>query len=146
MNDIFSPFASASFQLSVNNFGAYAYCFKRGPIFIFCKSIESVEIKASILTSITPLYSFAGDIITQASTGASGELLRDTTEETSFVVRNVQGKFESETDISTSGISVSNKSITSSSNVVNLLLSQDSTYSKDATISLVEKANTDNIS
>ena len=109
------------------------------------KSIESVEVKASILTSVTPLYSFAGDIITQASTGASGELLRDTTEETSFVIRNVQGKFESETDISTSGISVSNKLITSGSNVVNLLLSQDSTYSKDATISLVEKANTDNI-
>ena len=109
------------------------------------QSIESVDVKASILTSVTPLYSFAGDIITQASTGASGELLRDTTEETSFVVRNVQGEFKSETDITTSGINSSDKSITSSSNIVNLLLSQDSTYSKDATLSLVEKADTDNV-
>ena len=109
------------------------------------QSIESVDVKASILTSVTPLYSFAGDIITQASTGATGELLRDTTEETIFVVRNVQGEFKSETDITTSGINSSDKSITSSSNIVNLLLSQDSTYSKDATLSLVEKADTDNV-
>ncbi len=109
------------------------------------QSIESVDVKASILTSVTPLYSFAGDIITQPSTGATGELLRDTAEETSFVVRNVQGKFEPETDITTSGINASNKLITSSSNVINLLLSQDSTYSQNATISLVEKADTNNV-
>ncbi len=109
------------------------------------KSIESVDVKATLLTSVTPVYSFAGDIITQPSTGATGELLRDTIEETTFVVRNVQGVFEPETDISTSGIASSNKTISSSSLIVNLLLSKDSTYSKDATLSLVEKADTDNV-
>ena len=55
--------------------------------------------------------------------------MRDTTEETSFVVRNVQGEFKPETDITTSGLNASDKLITSSSNIVNLLLSQDITYS-----------------
>ena len=68
--------------------------------------------------------------------------MRDTIEETTFVVRNVQGTFDPETDISTSGIANSNKTISSSSLIVNLLLSQDSTYSKDAILSLVEKADT----
>ena len=106
------------------------------------ESIESVDVKAVLLTAVTPLYSFAGDTITQPSTGATGELLRDTIEETTFVVRNVQGTFDPETDISTSGIANSNKTISSSSLIVNLLLSQDSTYSKDAILSLVEKADT----
>ena len=105
-------------------------------------SIESKDTKATLLTTVTPLYSFAGDLITQASTGAVGELLRDTIEETEFVVRDVQGTFDYET---LSGISNSTKTISSSSTVVKLLLDQDSTYSKDAVLSLVLKDDIDTI-
>ena len=106
------------------------------------KSLESRAPAANLLTSLTPLYSFAGDIITQPSTGATGELLRDIIEETSFVVRNVQGKFEPELDLT---VGTSSKTINSSSVVMNLLLSQDSSYTKDATLSLVKKADTSDV-
>ena len=106
------------------------------------KSIESVDVKASLLTSLTPLYSFAGDTITQPATGATGELLRDTLEETTFVVRNVQGTFQPELDLTTTS---SSKVVSSSSKVINLLLSQDSTYTQNATLSLVLKSDTTNI-
>ena len=88
-------------------------------------SLESRETKAILLNSVQPFYSFAGDIVTQASTGASGQLLRDTIEENSFVLRNVSGNF-----------AVGN-SVSSSSTVLNLLLSKNSTYTKDATLDLV---------
>lgn len=88
-------------------------------------SIESKDTKAIILSSVSPLYSFEGDIITQSPSGASGELIRDVVEENTFVLRNVQGSF------------VSGQSANSSSKVINLLLSQNSTYTKDASLSLV---------
>ena len=109
------------------------------------ESIESVEVRAVLLETSTPVYSFAGDIITQASTGATGELLRDTIEETSFIIRNVQGEFSPESDISTSGLAASTKTISSSSTVVNLLLSQNSSYTKDYILSLVKKSDTTDI-
>jgi hypothetical protein len=88
-------------------------------------SVESKQIKATILTSSSALYSFDGDIITQEQSGATGELIRDVVEETIFTMRNVQGSF------------VPGLSVFSSSKVINLLLSQNSTYTKDASLSLV---------
>lgn len=88
-------------------------------------SLESRETKASSLTSVQPLYSFAGDVITQPSTGASGELIRDIIEETSFVLRAISGDF------------VVGQPVESTTTVLNLLLSKNSTYTKDATLELV---------
>ena len=51
-------------------------------------SLESRETKASVLTSVQPFYSFEGDIVTQPSTGASGELIRDI-REGSFTLRAI---------------------------------------------------------
>ena len=57
-------------------------------------SLESRETKASVLTSVQPFYSFEGDIVTQPSTGASGELIRDIREELTFALRAITGDFE----------------------------------------------------
>lgn len=88
-------------------------------------SLESRETKASALTSVQPLYSFAGDIITQPSTGAQGELIRDIIEENSFVLRAISGDF------------VVGQPVESTTTVLNLLLDKNSTYTKDATLELV---------
>lgn len=88
-------------------------------------SLESRETKASVLTSAQPFYSFSGDTITQPATGATGELLRDTIEETTFVLRAINNTFESGSPIE------------STSTVLNILLGQSSTYTKDATLDLV---------
>ena len=88
-------------------------------------SLESRETKASVLTSAQPFYSFSGDTITQPSTGATGELLRDTIEENTFVLRAINNAFESGSPIE------------SSSTVLNILLNKSSTYTKDVTLDLV---------
>jgi len=88
-------------------------------------SLESRETKASVLTTVQPFYSFVGDTITQPATGATGELLRDTIEETTFVLRSINNKFEP------------GYSVQSSSTVLNLLLNQSSTYEQGATLELV---------
>ena len=88
-------------------------------------SLESRETKASVLTSAQPFYSFSGDTITQPSTGATGELLRDTIEENTFVLRAINNTFESGSPIE------------SSSTVLNILLNKSSTYTKDVTLDLV---------
>ena len=88
-------------------------------------SIESQETKAYVLSTVQSFYSFAGDIVTQTSTGATGELLRDTIEENTIALRNVSDNF------------VAGEKIESSTTVLNLLLNQNSTYTKDATLYLV---------
>ena len=88
-------------------------------------SLESKDTKATKLNTSQSFYSFVGDIITQPSTGAQGELIRDTIEETTFVLRAVTGTFEA------------GSAIESSSTVLNLLLSQNSTYTQNATLELV---------
>lgn len=88
-------------------------------------SIESKDTKASFITTVSSFYAFEGDIITQSGTGATGELIRDVAEETEMTLRNVTGSF-------TPG-----NTISSSSEVINILLSQDSTYTQGETLSLV---------
>ncbi|AOV58590.1 structural protein [Synechococcus phage S-CAM3] len=88
-------------------------------------SLESKDTKATRLFSTESFYSFVGDIVTQPSTGAQGELIRDVIEEQDFVLRAVTGTFEV------------GSTIESTTTVLNLLLSQNSTYSKDATLDLV---------
>jgi len=88
-------------------------------------SLESKDTKATRLFSTQPFYSFAGDIITQPSTGAQGELIRNAIEEQDFVLRAVTGTFES------------GSTIESTTTVLNLLLSKNSTYTKDSTLDLV---------
>ena len=44
-------------------------------------SIESRETKATLLTTLSDFYAFENDIITQETTGATGEVIRDISEE-----------------------------------------------------------------
>ena len=88
-------------------------------------SLESRETKASVLTSVQPFYSFEGDIVTQPSTGASGELIRDIREELTFALRAITGDFEVGSPIE------------SSSTVLGLLIDKNCTYTEGATLELV---------
>lgn len=88
-------------------------------------SLESKETKAVLLSSVETFYAFSGDIVTQNSTGATGQLIRDVIEENSFVLRNVSGTF------------AVGQTISATSEVLNLLLSQNSTFTQGATLSLV---------
>ena len=87
--------------------------------------IESKETKAALLTSLSSFFAFEGDIITQETTGATGEVIRDISEENEIGVRNITGSFESGYEIN------------SSTQVINLLVSQNSSYTLGATLALV---------
>ena len=87
--------------------------------------IESKELKAVQLTTLTSFFGFLGDTITQEGTGAVGELIRDVSEENTIVLRAVSGTFEPGNEIN------------SSTRVINLLLSQNSTYTQGETLALV---------
>ena len=89
-------------------------------------SIESRETKATLLTTLSDFYAFENDIITQETTGATGEVIRDISEELTVAVRNVTGTFQPGYEIN------------SSTQVINLLLSQNSSYTTaGATLALV---------
>ena len=88
-------------------------------------SIESRDTKASKITTLQNFFSFVGDTVTQETTGAVGELIRDINEENLMVLRNISGTFEPGYDFN------------SSSRVINLLLSKNSTYTQGETLALV---------
>ena len=88
-------------------------------------SIESRETKATLLTTLSDFYAFENDIITQETTGATGEVIRDISEELTVALRNVTGTFQPGYEIN------------SSTQVINLLLSQNSSYTAGATLALV---------
>lgn len=89
-------------------------------------AIESKQVKALYFTTKNPAYFYAGDIITQQNSGATGQLLGNVFDDTVFVLRNVVGNFNKE-DL-----------IDSSTTVVNLILEQNSSYTQGSTIQLTD--------
>ena len=87
--------------------------------------IESKELKAAQISTLQTFFGFTGDTITQQGTNATGELIRDVSEENTMVLRNISGTFEPGYDIN------------SSTRVINLLLSKNSTYTQGETLALV---------
>ena len=68
-------------------------------------------------------YLFDTDTITQATTGATGEIVGNVFTAKKFALRNVSGTFNS-TDV-----------LSSNTKVINLILDKKSSYSKSATLS-----------
>jgi len=89
-------------------------------------SIESNQTKAVQFTIVENAYLFAGDVVTQNNTGASGKLIGDTVNSNLFVLRDVQGKFNS-TDV-----------ISSETKVITLILDKNSIFTQGATITLTD--------
>lgn len=87
-------------------------------------SVESQQTKCLFFRLKENAYLFDGDIITQSNTGATGEIVGDVFTSNNFVLRNVTGTFNS-TD-----------TLSSSTNVVALILDQNSSYTKGAILSL----------
>lgn len=86
-------------------------------------SIESQSTKVLLFDLATTAYLFNGDTITQAVTGATGEIVGDVFSATRFALRNISGTFNS-TDV-----------LSSNTTVVSLILDQNSSYTKGATLS-----------
>ena len=87
-------------------------------------SIESQVTKALFVELVSTAYLFNGDTITQNVTGATGEIVGDVFSGTKFALRNVSGTFNN-ADV-----------LSSSTQVVSLILDQNSSYTKGATLSL----------
>jgi hypothetical protein len=92
-------------------------------------SLESKESKATEIKTIQTAYYFEGDTITQPSTGASGILIGDVINSNQLVLRSVIGSFEP------------NKVIESTINVINLVLSQNSSFTAGKIVSLFDGIN-----
>lgn len=88
--------------------------------------IESVGVKPLEINTILPCYLFAGDRISQPSTGAYGELLGDVINDTQLILRNVIGEFNSTGNIS------------ADIEVLNILLNNNASFTKDSIISLID--------
>ena len=86
-------------------------------------SIESTQTKAILFESKNPIYFFNGSIITQQSSGATGQVVGDRFSVNKFVLRNVSGNFNS-----------LNK-LDSNVRVLNLVVDKTSFYTQGETIS-----------
>ena len=93
------------------------------------ESIESQETKAVKLELTTPAYLFDGDTLTQENTGAQGKILGNIVNDTELVLIETTGTFNND-DL-----------YTSSTEVLSILLSQDSSYTDGATISWTDGTN-----
>jgi hypothetical protein len=89
-------------------------------------SLETVQTKATEIRTLQTAYYFEGDIITQESTGASGILIGDVVNSNQLVVRNVIGTFQAQEEIK------------STINVINLVLTQNSSFTAGSTIVLFD--------
>ena len=92
-------------------------------------SIASQLAKVQYITLSNTAYLFDGDTITQSATGASGYIVGDVFSGNRFAVREVSGTFNS-TDV-----------LASNRKVISLILNQDSSYTKGATLSLTDGIN-----
>ena len=88
--------------------------------------IESVNIKPLEINTILPCYLFAGDRLSQPSTGAYGEILGDVFNGLQIILRNVIGEFNSTDNIS------------ADIQVLNVLLNNNASFTKDSIISLID--------
>lgn len=86
-------------------------------------SLESQTTKALLVELINNGYLFDGDTITQANTGATGEIVGNVFSAKRFALRSVTGTFNS-TDV-----------LSSNTKVLNLILDTESSYTKGATLS-----------
>jgi len=89
-------------------------------------SIESNQTKAVQITIVENAYLFSDDTITQNSTGASGKLIGDVVNSNLFVLRDVQGKFNS-TDV-----------VSSETKVITLILDKNSIFTQGETVTLTD--------
>lgn len=89
-------------------------------------SLEAVQTKATEIKTVQTAYYFEDDTITQQSTGASGILIGDVINENQLVLRNVQGTFDPQEEIR------------STINVINLVLSQNSSFTAGSVIVLFD--------
>ena len=92
-------------------------------------SIESQDTKALFIELISTAYLFDGDTITQSNTGATGQIVGNVFSGTRLALRNVSGTFSSTDKLS------------SNTTVVSLILSQNSSYTKGAVLSLSDGIN-----
>jgi len=86
-------------------------------------SIESTQTKAILFESKNPVYFFNGSIITQQSSGATGQVVGDRFSVNKFVLRNVSGNFNT-----------LNK-LDSNVRVLNLVIDKTSFYTQGEVIS-----------
>ena len=94
---------------------------------IFGRKVESIESVQTIPLKITTkfnVYFFDGDIVTQESTGYTGEVVGDSFNTRDIVLRSVTGLFNAENKIS------------SDRTIINVLLDQDSSFKKGSIIEL----------
>ena len=89
-------------------------------------SLEAIQTKATEIKTLQTAYYFEEDVITQESTGASGILIGDVINDNQLVLRNVQGTFVAEEEIK------------STINVINLVLSQNSSFTVGSVIILFD--------
>ena len=92
-------------------------------------SIESQATKALFIELSNTAYIFNGDTITQSVTGATGEIVGDVFSGKKFALRNISGTFNS-TDV-----------LSSNTKVLNLILDNNSSYTKGATLSFSDGVN-----
>jgi hypothetical protein len=88
------------------------------------ESIESQQTKSVKITTENSCYFFSGDIVTQQSTGASGQLIGDVFDDKTLVLRNVSGTFNATNTLS------------STINVINLILDNASSYTANSDVVL----------
>ena len=89
------------------------------------KEVTSIESKSSIkIVSENNAYFFNGDIITQESTNASGEVVGDVFDSKTIILRNISGSFNT------------TNTLFSTTKVVNLLLDKSSSYTSSSEIVL----------
>ena len=88
--------------------------------------LESQQTKATRLEIINPAYLFGGDRLTQPSSGAYGEVVGDVRNDTTVVLRDVQGIFDT-----TNTFSAQIK-------VLNLLLDKPSSYVRGSILKLTD--------
>jgi len=87
-------------------------------------SLESQQTKSLLVQLKQNAYLFDGDTITQSNTGATGFIVGDVFTSNKFVLRSVTGNFNT-TD-----------TLSSNTDVVSLILDQNSSYTKGAILSL----------
>jgi len=85
-------------------------------------SIESTETKAVKITSKNPVYFFDKSIITQEGTNASGEVVGDIKSSNDFVLRNVNGVFDTVNKLN------------SNLRILNLIVDTESFYTENTVI------------
>ena len=92
-------------------------------------SIASQINKVQYITLTSTAYIFDGDTITQSVTGATGKIVGDVFSGNRFALSEVTGTFNS-TDV-----------LSSNRKVISLILNQNSSYTKGATLSLTDGIN-----